>query len=490
MDRHHDVRKVAVVGGGVTGLSAAFYLYRAAEERGMPISVTLLEGSERLGGRVDTLRRDGFFIERGPDSFLARKRPMVRLAEELGLEDQLTGTNPQAKKTYIVRDGELHPMPAGLYMGVPVDGDAFLKTGLLSDEGKRRALEERDIPPAPAGAGDETVGAFLERRFGPEMVKRIFEPLLAGIYAGDLYALGLQAAFPQFRELERQYGSLIRGMAENRKASQAQGSVGEPAVRAAGSVFLTFRRGLSAVIEALEAKLRAYGCDIRLGARAVALSKRENASSFGPAAYRLSLEAGAPVDADAVVVALPASGIADLLDPHADVSAMRNINYVSVANVVFGFGEAGIGHPLGGSGFLVPRGEGFLITASTWTSSKWLHTAPEGKRLVRCYVGRAGEEGNVDLSDEEITAGVRRDLKALLGVDTEPAFAEITRLRRSMPQYPVGHRHAADIFLSALGERLPGVLPAGQPFGGVGLPDCVDQGRQAAEKLVDYLAGS
>ncbi|WP_123039713.1 protoporphyrinogen oxidase [Cohnella candidum] len=477
-----NIRKVAVLGGGITGLAAAFYLYRAAEEQGIKIDVVLLEGTDRLGGRVNTLRRDGFFIERGPDSFLARKLPMVRLAEELGLSDQLTGTNPEAKKTYIAREGVLHPMPAGLNLGVPTDAEAFLKTGLLSEEGKKRALEEVDVPPLPAGAPDETVGAFLERRFGLEMVKRIFEPLLAGIHAGDLYALGLEATFPQFRDMERQYGSLIRGMTEARKAAQQKNPEDKAAERSIGSAFLTFRWGLTTVVEALEARLREYGCEIRLGARVVGLEKPNSSP-----AYRLLLEQGEPIDADAVIVALPASGIAGLLEPHVDVSSMRGINYISVANVVFGYDAAGFGHPLDGSGFLVPRGEGSLITASTWTSSKWLHTAPEGKRLVRCYVGRAGEESNVELSDEDITAGVRRDLKALMGLDAEPEFVEITRLRHSMPQYPVGHRLAADAFLTELADRLPGVLAAGQPFGGVGLPDCVAQGKEAAESIVRLL---
>ncbi|TJY43534.1 protoporphyrinogen oxidase [Cohnella pontilimi] len=475
------VRKAAVLGGGITGLTATFYLYRLAAERGERIEVTLYEGAARLGGRVNTLRRDGFVIERGPDSFLARKLPMVRLAEELGLDGLLVGTNPEAKKTYIARDGVLHPMPAGLNLGVPTNAEAFLQTGLLSEEGKRRALQETEIP-ASAGDGDETVGHFLERRFGREMVQRIFEPLLAGIHAGDLYGLGLEATFPQFRELEREYGSLIRGMREKSKAA-APAEAAAAAARSVGSAFLTFRTGLSTVVEALESRLREYGCEIRTSVRVTALDKADGALGR----YTLRTDRGDEEQADAVIVALPASGIAELLAPHVDVSAMTNIRYVSVANVVFGYDAAGFGQPLDGSGFLVPRGEGRLITASTWTSSKWLHTAPEGKRLIRCYVGRAGDEAGVELSDDEMTAGVRRDLRDLIDLDAEPAFVEITRLRRSMPQYPVGHRDAVSAFLDPIQTSLPGVVTAGQPFGGVGLPDCVAQGRAAAEQLLEKL---
>jgi len=483
--------KVAVIGGGMTGLSAAFYLYREAKSAGVPLSVTLLESSGRLGGRVNTLRRNGFVIERGPDSFLARKRAMTELAAELGLDDELVGTNPAAKQTFIARGNMLHAMPSGLYLGVPLDADAFMATGLLSEQGKRRALAEVELPAAGddgneaadalvAGAAKETVGAFLERRFGREMVTCIFEPLLAGIYAGDLYALGLDATFPQFKAYEQQYGSVIRGIQASLSAAKQA-----PTGKSVGSVFLTFRRGLSSLMETLAHTLAQAGCDIRLGARVAALGMQRNET--GPAAYRLALEDGEPLDADAVVVAVPAFGIADLLEPYADVGALRAIRYVSVANVVFAYEGSGFDHPLDGSGFLVPRGDGRLITASTWTSSKWLHTAPAGKRLIRCYVGRTGEEANVELSDEEMIAGVRRDLRDLMGLEAKPAFTEITRLRRSMPQFPPGHQAAVSALQAQLAERLPGVIAAGQPFGGVGLPDCVLQGRQAAESLVRML---
>ncbi len=492
-ERKATKRTVAVLGGGMTGLSAAFYLYREAERQGVPLAVTVLEASSRLGGRVNTLRRDGFVIERGPESFLARKLPMIELAEALGITGEFIGTNPAAKVTYIAHDNVLHGMPAGLNLGVPTNAEAFLATGLLSEEGKRRALAEVDVPPAAIGepdSQDESVGDFLERRFGAEMVTRIFEPLLAGIYAGDLYGLGLAATFPQFKELERQYGSVIRGLAEQSRSARerATPAAEASASRSIGSMFLTFRRGLQSVIEALEARLREEGCEIRLGTRVTALRKTEAGSTGGHSeAYRLAMDDGSMLEADAVVVALPAAGIADLLEPHADVSAMRNTRYVSVANVVFGYDEAGFDHPLDGSGFLVPRGEGRLITASTWTSSKWLHTAPAGKRLIRCYVGRAGEESNVELSEEAMTAGVRRDLQELMGLTAMPSFVEITRHRCAMPQYPPGHRTAVEAFLAELAGGLPGVVPAGQPFGGVGLPDCVAQGKLAAESVVRTL---
>ncbi|MFC5529913.1 protoporphyrinogen oxidase [Cohnella yongneupensis] len=477
--------KVAVLGGGITGLSAAFYLARQAAASGERLELTVLEGSRRLGGRIHTLRRDGFVIERGPDSFLGRKLPMIRLAEDLGLTGELTGTNPGAKKTYISRNGQLHPMPEGLVLGVPTDTDAFMRTGLVSEEGKLRALEDREIVPGTS-KGDESVGAFLERHMGAEMVTRIFEPLLAGIYAGDLYGLSLQATFPQFKEMERVFGSLIAGTIDGREKQQAQAAAAREAQAAIAStplpasVFLTFKNGLSSVIEALEEKLKAYGCEIRLDARVQSLDK----SAEG---HRLLLSDGSALDADQVLIALPAVAMAELLAPHADVSALERIRYVSVANVVLGYDAASFDGELDGSGFLVPRGEGRTITASTWTSAKWLHTAPEGKRLIRCYVGRAGDEAGVALSDEAMTEAVRLDLRELMGVAAEPEFVEITRLRDSMPQYPVGHTEAIAAFQAGLSAALPGVIACGVPFGGVGLPDCVAQGKLAAESLWKQL---
>lgn len=487
-----NARKVAVLGGGLTGLSAAFYLAREAKERGEEIELTVLEGSGRLGGRVNTLRRDGFVIERGPDSFLARKQPMIHLAEDLGLTGELTGTNPAAKKTYISRDGKLLPMPEGLVLGVPTDAEKFMRTELVSEKGKLRALADRDIRPGTT-EGDETVGAFLERHMGAEMVTRIFEPLLAGIYAGDLYGLSLLATFPQFKEMEREHGSLILGSIEARARAQAaaekaaadsaEGTGSKSPLPA--SLFYTFRNGLSTVIEALEDRLRAYGCEIRLGARVSSLEKKadDGGNSAERAGYRLRIEDGSSLDADQVLLALPAAVMAKLLASHTDVSALERIHYGSVANVVFGYDASGFDHDLDGSGFLVPRGEGRTITASTWTSAKWLHTAPKGKRLVRCYVGRAGDEAGVELSDEQLTAAVRQDLRMLMGVTAAPEFVEITRLRRSMPQYPVGHTEAIAVFSAGLSARLPGVFAAGVPFGGVGLPDCVGQGRTVAERM-------
>jgi oxygen-dependent protoporphyrinogen oxidase len=481
------IRRVAVLGGGITGLSAAFYLLKLANERGEAIEVTVIEGSGRLGGRINTLRKNGFVIERGPDSFLARKLPMIQLARDLGIEGELTGTNPDAKKTYISLDGKLHPMPEGMTLGIPTDAEKFMRTELVSEEGKLRALQELELP-ADRETGDESVGHFLERRMGREMVERIFEPLLAGIHAGDLYRLGLKATFPQFKEMIREQGSLIEGTREAQRAAkgraEANAAAGKAANPSPSSVFMTFRNGLSTVIEALESHLRADGCKIRIGAQVEYLEPIAEEMQAGKGTYRFHLSDETTLEADEVIFTLPAYATAELLAPHTDVTALTNVRYVSVANVVLGYNGAGFNHDLDGSGFLVPRGEHRHITASTWTSSKWLHTAPHGKRLIRCYVGRAGDEQSVELSDPVLAAVVERDLHDLMGLTATPEFVEITRLRHSMPQYPIGHVEATASFREELGKQLPGVLVTGAAFEGVGLPDCVAKGKQMAEALL------
>ncbi|MDG0812014.1 protoporphyrinogen oxidase [Cohnella rhizosphaerae] len=246
------------------------------------------------------------------------------------------------------------------------------------------------------------------------------------------------------------------------------------------------------MIASLQARLEAYDCDVRLGLGVRSLERRLSddaldavwSSANQNLIYTLQLEDGSSFDADRVLIALPAFAASELLRPHVDVAALARLDYVSVANVVLGFDAKSFGHKLDGSGFLVPRSEGRTITASTWTSAKWRHTAPEGKRLIRCYIGRAGDESGVELSDDRLAEAVRYDLRELMGLTAVPEFIEITRLRHSMPQYPVGHTAAIAALRAQLASSLPGVYATGAPFDAVGLPDCVEMGRAAARQML------
>ncbi|RXZ82237.1 protoporphyrinogen oxidase [Paenibacillaceae bacterium] len=479
--------QIVIIGGGLSGLSSAFYLDKLAKEQGREIKITLIEAEDKLGGKIDTLKRDGFVIEKGPDSFLARKLPMLTLAQELGLESELTHTNPAAKKTYILHQGKLHPMPPGLVLGIPTEIAPFAVSSMLTVSGKLRALLDMVLP-SRAGTEDESIGEFLERRVGTEVMERIAEPLLAGIYAGELRKLSLRATFPQFREAEVKHGSLIRGMRANKRAgAAAQNAL--PAL-AKKSVFMTFKGGLSTVISALDRALPEM--DRMLGTKVSAIHKRDAAAADhgrddSQPAYIVETEQGEKLAADAVIVTTPVFQTAGLLKPHMDVSELEGINYVSVANVVLAFRKQDIAQPFDGSGFVVPRTEGRQITACTWTSAKWLHTSPEDYVLLRCYVGRSGDEAGVELPDDQLAANVRHDLREILGITAQPEFVEITRLRRSMPQYPVGHVENMAKLRRRAAEQLPGVWMTGAAFDGVGLPDCVRQGKELASQVAAAL---
>lgn len=479
------IRRVVVIGGGLSGLSAAYYAGKFYREAGFAPVITLLEKGPSLGGKIETLRRDGFVIEKGPDSFLARKTAMSDLARELGLGNELTTTNPEAKKTYILQRGKLHPMPAGLVLGIPTELGPFLKSDLISLKGKARALMDYVLPAKRDGA-DESLGELIERRLGTEVLESMTEPLLAGIYAGDMRKISLQATFPQFGEMERRHGSLIRGMTAGKKPAETH-------TGSRKSAFLTFKGGLNSLVRALEqalaeADLRTHAEAAAIRVNAAADGKAPSGETVTAARYTVELASGESLDADDIYVTVPNFAAAGLLNSHVDVSALEAVNYVSVANVVMAFHKEEVEGRFDGSGFLVPRKEGRNITACTWTSAKWLHTSPGDKVLLRCYVGRSGDEQNVFLPDDGLSQLVRKDLREVMGITAEPLFTEITRLAHSMPQYPVGHPAAIASFRAELGAKLPGVYMFGAGCDGIGLPDCVLHAKRTAENAAGALA--
>ncbi|WJH32520.1 protoporphyrinogen oxidase [Paenibacillus sp. CC-CFT747] len=473
-------RKVMIIGGGITGLSAAFYVQKLFKEKGVPVEITLVEKSGKWGGRIETLRRDGFVLEKGPDSFLARKLPIIELSRDLGIENELVGQGAKGKRSYILHHGKLHPMPAGMVLAIPTDLTAFMETGLVSPEGKARALEDLTLPKSE-DPGDESLGHFLSRRLGPEVLENIAEPLLAGIYAGDTYALSLQATFPQFKDAEQKYGSLIQGMQESRKASAASAESQEAFPEAArGSMFLSYRNGLQSLVDALHEALQGVK---RLTAAAVKVDRTESGS-------RVTMDNGEVYETDSLILALPNYTMAELLPELPAVQRLGQVDYISVANVILAYNAEEIETSFDGSGFVIPRKEGRFITACTWTSTKWCHIAPPDKVVLRCYVGRSGEEGWTGMTDEEIVEKVKQEVRELMGIEAEPLFHEINRLYRSMPQYPVGHLDQIREARKELQEKHPGVFVTGSGFHGVGLPDCIRQGREAAEECLLHLAGT
>jgi oxygen-dependent protoporphyrinogen oxidase len=471
------MKQVVIIGGGITGLSAAFYLKRFAAEKELPVRFHLFEKEAHFGGKIQTEQFQGFVMEKGPDSFLARKTAIIDLCRELGLEGELVGTNPQARKTYVLHQGKLHRLPPGTQMGIPTQFGPFATTGLLSVRGKARALMDLVLPRLETEA-DQSLGGFLARRLGDEVLEAIAEPLLAGIYAGDARALSLRATFPQFEQIEKKYRSLILGILAQKREAQAASSGSRP-----GSVFLTVKSGLGTLVEKLT---EALGAGVLHAQRSV--TRITPQASAGSTAYAVELEEGETITADAVVITTPAFAAAEVMPQEGAIhSLLKQIPYVSVATIVLAYPQEAISFPLDGSGFVVPRKEGRTITACTWVSSKWPHTTPEGYKLLRCYVGRAGEETIVERTDEEIVARVRRDLSEIMGITAEPLFTRVTRWRQSMPQYTVGHLDRLQQLESAIMQRWPGVWIAGAGYKGLGMPDCILEGKKTAEQAIAYL---
>ena len=460
---------VAIVGGGISGLSAAYELHR----RHVPF--VLLEKSRRLGGVIRTDRAGDFTIDAGPDSLLIHKPAAVELCAELGLEGQLIPTLPP-RTAYVVRNATLHPLPPGSVLGIPTRVGPLARNRLLSWRGRIRMGLDVAVPRTRHG-GDESVAAFFRRRFGREAAAWVADPLLGGIHAGDVEQLSMRALFPQFVDAERSHGSVIRAF-RRRAADRAGG-------RECDGQFRSLAGGLEALPRAVAARLPA-------GAVRTGTEVTELAAGAGPRRYALRTSDGARIAADHVICALPAYAAAPLVASLDDDVARRcaSIGHTSVAIVALAWPRAAVSHPLDGTGFVVPRAErGLSITAATWISSKWPGRAAAGHVLLRGFVGGARTPDALDRTDEALATTVRDDLTRLLGVDGEPALTRVYRWPRANPQPDVGHldRVAA---IDARLAHLPGLHLIGAAFRGVGIPDCVAAGRAAARAAAGAVEAS
>ena len=460
-------KKVVIIGGGITGLSAAFYMQKEAREKGLSLDVLLVEASNRLGGKIQTVRRDGFVIERGPDSFLIRKKSMGILAKDVGVEGELVKN--ATGQAYIFINGELHPIPGGSVMGIPTELGPFLKTGLFSMAGKLRAAGDFVLPRTPV-EGDQSLGKFFRRRLGGEVVENLIEPLLSGVYAGDIDHMSLKSTYPQFSEVEKKHRSLILGMKKTAPKSN-------PNKKKEGA-FHTFRNGLETLVEAIEDKL-----DPDTVLKGVRL---ESITRVGEKNL-LELNNGQKIEADAVIMTTGHAVTSSVFAPHGLLQDLGEIPTTSVATVALAFPEESIVQDKEGTGFLVSRSSDYSITACTWTHRKWPTSTPKGKVLIRAFVGRVGDEAIVDLPDAEIERIVLADLGDLIDIKSKPDFSVITRWKEDRPQYRVGHKQRIESAREELKEKFPQVKLAGASYEGVGLPDCVDQGKAAVKEVLEEL---
>lgn len=457
---------VAVVGGGIAGLTAAYRL----QQRG--VDFRLIEADPILGGKIRTEAVDGFIIEGGPDAFLAEKPWARELCEELGLGAEIIGTNDAHRRTFLVSRGRLRPLPRGLVMLAPVKPLALLRSRLISLPGVLRLAME-PLLPARTDEGDESLGAFVRRRMGDAVFERIVDPLMSGIYAGNSDELSLQSTFPRLRDLERNHGSVIRGLLAAQRQMAAPPKPGS-------SMFLSLRGGMGRIVDAIADQLDPS--PILTGTPLLRLRERTG--------FQLELADGAIIEAESVVLATPAFAAAVLLrEIDGELAGLLDrIPYVSTATISLAFRRKDISHPMDGFGFVVPRVERRRITACTWVSTKLPDRAPDGSVLLRCFVGRAGDEGWIEKSSEELVELARTELRELMGVTAAPLFTRIFRWPRSMPQYRVGHQQLLESMAARL-ARHPGLYLTGNAYRGVGLPDCIRDAQETIDHVVRRRSG-
>jgi oxygen-dependent protoporphyrinogen oxidase len=486
-------RDVIVIGGGLAGLAAAHRLTELAAERRAPIRVTLLEAAPRLGGSIATERIDGFLVEAGADSFLTEKPWALALCRRLGLDDRLIGTRDEQRRTFVVRDGRLQPLPQGFLLIAPTELGPLVRSPLFTWAGKLRMAADLVLPRG-AARGDESLAAFVSRRVGREAFERVVQPLVGGIYTGDAERLSVAATMPRLVEMERRSRSLILGMRRQARAAAAQSG-------ARWSLFASFADGMQTLVDALARRLPEGAVRLdarvaslwpsaepRLASRDVASAAAEQGAASG---WEVTLTTGERLHAPSVIVATPAYVAADLVRSF-DGSLgdeFAGIAYASSAIVTFAFPRADVPHPLDGFGFVVPAIERRRVIAGSFSSVKYAGRAPAGAVLLRLFCGGVLGPDVTGLADDELIALARDELRALLGVTATPRLVRVQRHPRAMPQYELGHLDRLGRIDAAL-RRHPGLALAGNAYRGVGIPDCIHSGERAAERVAGAAPGS
>ncbi len=461
-----DLKRILIIGGGLSGLTAAYTIEKSKRE---DVAWDLYEQAETFGGKFETVKRDGFLIEKGPDSFLARKPAGVELVHELGLADKLIAN--ATGRSYIFNEGRLHPIPEGSVMGIPTDEQALLASSLLTAAGKERAILEKTLPYESASK-DVSLGEFFEARFGHELVKRLVEPLLSGIYAGNIYEMSLRATFPQFEQAILKAGSLMEGL-----KTPSDAKMSTTGTKNTIGAFRTLSGGLSELPAELLRKLPTER--LHANKQATHISKRGSS-------YAVGFSDGTTEEADAILIAATHDALVTLLDAETT-APFQNRPLTTLATVSIAYENASRANLPEGTGYLVARTGNDETTACTWVHKKWPHMVPDGKMLLRGFVGKSGENLVAEKSDEELTAIVLNNYKKMMNLTETPLFAEVSRMNHAMPQYDVGHIERLSAFKQNLAANYPRVEFAGMSYNGVGIPDCIRGAELGANRLLNEV---
>ncbi len=519
------MKRVVIIGGGITGLAAAHRLLERSQELREQVQITLLEAGPRPGGIVQTRERDGFLLERGPDSFISEKPQALELARRLGLESRLIETNENHRRSFIVRQGHLLPVPDGFHLLAPGRLWPFITSGIFSWPGKARMamdllLPRRSVNRNADANTDESLAHFVRRRLGREALERMAQPMIGGIYTADPETLSLQATMPRFLEMERKHRSLIlalwkQGKSTNsvdvaiegrgeKKAAPGRSTPKSGTSGARYSLFLSFDRGMQLFTDKLAEKISTFGfrisdsehspaTAIRVNTRVERLALEREATAAGAAGevtkWKVRTNRNETFVADAVCLALPGPVSARLLRNVDDqlASELGGISYASSATINLAYKRADIPHPLDGFGFVVPFVEKRSLIACTFSSVKFARRAPEDCALLRAFVGGALQPDMLTLPEADLISRVRNDLHDLLGIKRPPLFSELTKWEHSMPQYHVGHVQKVQRIQERI-DLLPHMTLAGNAYSGLGIPDCIRSGESAADQLIKMLA--
>ena len=469
------MKRIVIIGGGISGLVAAHRLTELAKESGTPLELTLLEATNRLGGTIQTRHRDGFLLECGPDSFISEKPEAVALAKTLGIDSRLIQTNERYRRSFIVRKGRLRSVPEGFQLLAPSRFWPFITTDIFSVTGKLRMAADLILPRAVVnGTNDESLASFVTRRLGKEALDRMAQPMVGGIYTADPKKLSLRATLPRFLDMEKEHRSVILAMLRKRKAVNSESGVSG----ARYSLFLSFDNGMQVLTDELENRITRAGGKIDLNSKVSSLEQGNSGQ------WTMTTSSDKRMITDAVCLALPAHTAARLvrsIDNKLS-ETLQQIEYASTATINLAYRREDIRHPLDGFGFVVPVIENHSLIACTFSSVKFRGRAPENQVLLRAFVGGALQPEMFALDDGEMLQRVKADLQELLGIDSEPLFVESARWSQSMPQYEVGHLERVDTIDSAV-SQFQGLALAGNSYRGAGIPDCIRSGWAAADTL-------
>lgn len=467
--------RIIVIGGGITGLSAAHRLVELCSDKNLPLELILLEGSDRLGGVIATKRKDGFLIEEGPDSFITTKPWAIELCRRIDLDSQIIQTNDENRRTFVLHRGQLIPLPEGFLMMAPTRFIPFLTSRLFSWHGKIRMLLDLVIPRAQRHK-DESLASFVKRRLGREALERVAQPMISGIYTADPEKLSLRATMPQFLEMEERHGSLIRAMLHEQRAAK-QLKKGESGARY--SLFVSFINGMQTPVDALVARLPEGSVKLNHSVKSLETNNR---------GWNVITDKGMALHADGVIITIPshrAAGLVDRFDKSLAADLSR-IEYASSAVINIAYKKENISRPFDGFGFVVPIIEKRSLIACSFSSSKFAGRAPDGYVLLRCFVGGAIQPEVYERDDSTLIEIAHKELCELLQIKAQPVFALVQRYPKSMPQYHVGHLE----LVAKINDEViqyPGLAIAGNAYGGVGISDCIYSGESAAEAVLKTI---